>query len=111
MTVDSPDGALVTQRQLESTLWAAANALRGPVDLARGLGHRRGDLSGGAGQRVGLRDELGAGAGRALRLLGNGVHPLAAAHAWRSLAAAHGLGPVDLAADGCGPAPGADGFP
>ena len=36
---------------------------------------------------------------RALRLLGNGVHPLAAAHAWRSLAAAHGLGPVDLAAE------------
>lgn len=48
---------------------------------------------------------------RALRLLGNGVHPLAAAHAWRSLAAAHGLGPVDLAADGSGPAPGAVGFP
>lgn len=46
---------------------------------------------------------------RALRLLGNGVHPLAAAHAWRSLAAAHGLGPVDLAAatSGGGPA-GAD---
>ena len=37
---------------------------------------------------------------RALRLLGNGVHPLAAAHAWRSLAAAHGLGPVDLPANG-----------
>jgi len=34
---------------------------------------------------------------RALRLLGNGVHPLAASHAWRSLAAAHGLGPLDLA--------------
>ena len=48
---------------------------------------------------------------RALRLLGNGVHPLAAAHAWRSLASAHSLGPVDLAADGPGPAPGADGFP
>ncbi len=48
---------------------------------------------------------------RALRLLGNGVHPLAASHAWRTLAAAHGLGPVDLAADRCGPAPGADGFP
>lgn len=48
---------------------------------------------------------------RALRLLGNGVHPLAAAHAWRSLAAAHGLGPVDMAADGKGPAPGANGFP
>ena len=35
---------------------------------------------------------------RALRLLGNGVHPLAAAYAWRALAAAHGLRPVDLAA-------------
>ncbi len=35
---------------------------------------------------------------RALRLLGNGVHPLAAAHAWRSLAVAHGLWPVDLEA-------------
>ncbi|MBS3979022.1 MAG: DNA cytosine methyltransferase [Rhodobacteraceae bacterium] len=45
---------------------------------------------------------------RALRLLGNGVHPLAAAHAWRTLAAAHGLGPMDLAADGAGPATGAD---
>ena len=45
------------------------------------------------------------------RLLGNGVHPLAAAHAWRSLAAAHGLGPMDLAADGPGPSPSADGFP
>jgi len=33
---------------------------------------------------------------RALRLLGNGVHPLAAAHAWRTLADAHGLGRVDL---------------
>ncbi len=33
---------------------------------------------------------------RALRLLGNGVHPLAAAHAWRSLASAHGLCPVDM---------------
>ena len=46
---------------------------------------------------------------RALRLLGNGVHPLAAAHAWRTLAAAHGLGPVDLAADGCAGGPGTDG--
>jgi len=45
---------------------------------------------------------------RALRLLGNGVHPLAAAHAWRSLAAAHGLGPVDLAADGWAGRPSAD---
>lgn len=36
---------------------------------------------------------------RALRLLGNGVHPLAAAYAWRSLSAAHGLGRVDLDAE------------
>jgi site-specific DNA-cytosine methylase len=35
---------------------------------------------------------------RALRLLGNGVHPLAAGYAWRSLANAHGLGPLDLEA-------------
>lgn len=33
---------------------------------------------------------------RALRLLGNGVHPLAAAYAWRTLSAPHGLGWVDL---------------
>ena len=31
-----------------------------------------------------------------LRLLGNGVHPLAAGYAFRSLAAAHGLRPMDL---------------
>lgn len=37
---------------------------------------------------------------RALRLLGNGVHPLAAAYAWRSLSAAHGLSRVDLGAEG-----------
>jgi len=35
---------------------------------------------------------------RALRLLGNGVHPMAAANAWRALIAAHGLWPVDLEA-------------
>ena len=45
---------------------------------------------------------------RALRLLGNGVHPLAAAHAWRSLAAAFGLGPVDLAAERGAGEPSAD---
>jgi DNA (cytosine-5)-methyltransferase 1 len=33
---------------------------------------------------------------RALRLLGNGVHPLVAGYAWRTLAAAHGLGGVDF---------------
>ena len=35
---------------------------------------------------------------RALRLLGNGVHPLAAANAWRALSSAHGLRPVDMEA-------------
>ena len=35
---------------------------------------------------------------RAPRLLGNGVHPLAAGHAWRTLSAAHGLRPLDLVA-------------
>jgi len=32
MTLASPDPSHLTQRQLESALWAAANALRGPVD-------------------------------------------------------------------------------
>ncbi len=42
---------------------------------------------------------------RALRLLGNGVLPLAAGYAWRTLAAAHGLWPVDLGAAGGDPFP------
>lgn len=37
---------------------------------------------------------------RPLRLLGNGVCPLAASHAFRTLSAAHGLGRVDLEAAG-----------
>ena len=32
MTLETHHGPYMTQRQLESTLWAAANALRGPVD-------------------------------------------------------------------------------
>lgn len=36
---------------------------------------------------------------RSLRLLGNGVHPLAAGYAWRTLGAAHGLRPLGL--DAC----------
>lgn len=39
---------------------------------------------------------------RALRLLGNGVHPLAAGYAIRTLLAAHGIRPVDLGAAGRG---------
>lgn len=46
---------------------------------------------------------------RSLKLLGNGVHPLAAGYAWRSLSAAHGLSPLDLAATGDGSAAGTDG--
>jgi DNA (cytosine-5)-methyltransferase 1 len=45
---------------------------------------------------------------RTLRLLGNGAHPLAAAHAWCTLAAAHGLRPMDLAAGRGAGAPSAD---
>lgn len=56
-----------------------------------------------------LADGL-AGRPRALRLLGNGVHPLAAAHAWRSLASAHGLGPVDLEAEASATGRAADGY-
>ena len=66
-------GRLATDPESPGTT-AAQSALR---RMADGLAHRA----------------------RALRLLGNGVHPLAAAHAWRALAAAHGLGPVDLAAE------------
>lgn len=43
-----------------------------------------------------LADGL-ANRSRSLRLLGNGVFPLAAAYAWRTLAASHGLRPVDMA--------------
>ncbi|WP_426038166.1 hypothetical protein [Cypionkella sp. TWP1-2-1b2] len=45
---------------------------------------------------------------RALRLLGNGVHPLGAAYAWRALASAHGLGPLDLATGKWAERPGPD---
>lgn len=47
---------------------------------------------------------------RALRLLGNGVHCLAAGHAWRTLSAAHGLRPLDLASARDGDGAGADEF-
>lgn len=46
---------------------------------------------------------------RALSILGNGVHPMAAAYAWRTLAFAHGLRPLDLEAAGdAGRAPAID---
>lgn len=46
---------------------------------------------------------------RALRLLGNGVCPLAAGYAWRTLANAHGLGALDLETHHRGAASGPDG--
>lgn len=46
-----------------------------------------------------LADEV-ARRPRSLKLLGNGVDPLVAGYAWRTLAAAHGLGRVDLEAAG-----------
>ncbi|QYX56818.1 DNA cytosine methyltransferase [Roseovarius sp. SCSIO 43702] len=91
--------------------WAAILAAR--PDLAPALGLS--DCLAWAGRLAAYPESPGAAAAqsalrrmadglahraRALRLLGNGVHPLAAAYAWRSLAAAHGLGPVDLATDG-----------
>ncbi|MTH62139.1 DNA cytosine methyltransferase [Paracoccus litorisediminis] len=80
---------------------APAVALRDLVHLAR-----QGQIMVESGQMAeaaivarlrGMADGL-ANRTRALRLLGNGVHPLAAGNAWRTLAAAHGLGPVDLGA-------------
>lgn len=47
---------------------------------------------------------------RALKLLGNGVHPLAAGYAWRTLSAAHGLRGVDLGATGRSTAVASDEF-
>ncbi len=59
-----------------------------------------GDLSEAEAERRLCRMADGlASRSRGLRLLGNGVHPLAAAYAWRSLSAAHGLGSVDLGAE------------
>ena len=70
----------------------------------RSLGEQAGDLVDEAqalARFCRLADGM-AGRTQPLRLLGNGVHPLAAAHAWRTLASAHGLGPVDLEAAGGG---------
>jgi len=111
----SPDRAPSIARR--DVLAAAVNltALLGP-DEAEALEPRLRDLPRGAGMAAVVREAHAlvdqaqaftrirnladglAGRTRALRLLGNGVHPLAAAHAWRTLAVAHGLGPVDLEA-------------
>lgn len=68
----------------ESLLETLGSETGGMVVEAQALTQLR-DLADGLAQRT-----------RALRLLGNGVFPLAAAHAWRALASAHGLGPVDM---------------
>lgn len=49
----------------------------------------------------GMADGL-ANRTRQLRLLGNGVVPITAGHAWRTLALAHGLRPLDLEAGNAG---------
>ncbi len=72
-------GAILSEMEREAPeLVEQAETFAGLRDLAHGLAQRS----------------------RALRLLGNGVHPLAAGYAWRTLSAAHGLGPVDLEAAG-----------
>ncbi|MBZ0130574.1 MAG: DNA cytosine methyltransferase [Rhodobacteraceae bacterium] len=99
--------------------WAAVLATR--PDLAPALGFH--DCLAWAGRLAAYPESPGTAAAqsalrrmadglayraRALRLLGNGVHPLAAAHAWRALAAAHGLRPVDLATERGAGRPSAD---
>ena len=96
-----------------------------PADAASTLADRAGGMAGDdllremARETSGMVDAQAAFAGfrdvahglaqrsRALRLLGNGVCPLAAGYAWRTLSAAHGLGPVDLVSPGAGGGPGA----
>jgi len=70
--------------EIETVLRAVEIETPGLVDQAKALTGLR-DLAHGLAQRP-----------RALRLLGNGVVPLEAAYAWRTLSAAHGLGWVDL---------------
>ncbi len=61
--------------------------------LAQTLGQQ--DEGAAQSRLCGMADGLATRA-RQLRLLGNGVVPLAAGYAWRTLSAAHGLRPVDL---------------
>lgn len=78
---------------------APALALR---DIARRaqhlaqMGEERGVAEGAAQSELRRMVDGLASRSRALRLLGNGVHPLAAAYAWRTLSAARGLCGVDL---------------
>jgi len=85
-------------------------------DIKRACDHfatmvARGELAEGEAQSriCGMADGM-AQRTRALKLLGNGVHPLAAANAWRDLATAHGLGPVDLGTADRDNATGTDGI-
>ena len=72
------DAFLRSMEELTAHVVGAAQAVAGFRGVAHGLAQRP----------------------RAVRLLGNGVCPLEAGYAWRSLSAAHGLGWVDLARTG-----------
>jgi hypothetical protein len=86
-------------------LWASMIASHGPVVSRRILkGRSRRRLN-----PLFVGWLMGWPIGHARGTLGNGVHPLAAAHAWCTLAAAHGLRPLDLATGRWAGKPSADG--
>jgi hypothetical protein len=91
--------AAILDPDAQDAVERASRSLASLAELAEVVG-QEGALVEQAAAFTGLRqlaDGL-AQRSRALKLLGNGVLPLAAAHAFRTLAAAHGLGPVDLEA-------------
>jgi site-specific DNA-cytosine methylase len=87
----SPDKAEAIESRLRSIPRGAGMAA--VVEQAPELVGQAQALTGLRNVADGLADRT-----RALRILGNGVVPLSAAYAWRTLAASHGLMPVDLGA-------------
>ncbi|MBK8772909.1 MAG: hypothetical protein IPM06_21100 [Rhizobiales bacterium] len=84
----------------DSPLLAPASSLDEIIRHARRLsGNSAGPFKAAAEPELRLMAHGLAYRSRALRLLGNGVVSLVAAHAFRSLAAAHGIRPLDLEAD------------
>ena len=91
---DAWRGTIVTQERLDLLPAASLDdAILWADNHAAALGHPGQAAAEPAVRR--MADGL-AYRSRALRLLGNGVFPLVAGHAWRTLAAAHGLRPVDF---------------
>ncbi len=90
-------------RPISRRLFRSAMSSVSPITVRRWL--RRGGVAEAEAQSRVCRATDGlAQRPRALRIIGNGVCPLAAGYAWRSLASAHGLGPVDMEAAGGQPA-------